>query len=57
VSTPLKWSEVTPKLDPKDYTIKTLSKRLDKVGDLWKPVLGKGIDMQKAIKNLQNFIK
>ncbi|MEO6729069.1 MAG: DNA ligase D [Candidatus Dojkabacteria bacterium] len=57
VSTPLKWSEVTHKLDPKDYTIKTMAKRLDKVGDLWKPVLGKGIDMKKAVKNLQDFLK
>ena len=28
VSTPLKWSEVTAKLDPKDYTIKSIFKRL-----------------------------
>ncbi|MFS8130658.1 MAG: DNA ligase D [Candidatus Dojkabacteria bacterium] len=57
VSTPLKWSEVTGKLNVKDYTIKTLSKRLDKLGDLWKPVLGKGIDLKKAIVNLQKEIK
>ncbi|MEP7103186.1 MAG: DNA ligase D [Candidatus Dojkabacteria bacterium] len=56
VSTPLKWSEVNNKLDVKDYTIKTLSKRLDKMGDLWKPVVGKGINLEKSIRNLQSII-
>jgi bifunctional non-homologous end joining protein LigD len=35
VSTPLKWSELTDDLDPRDYTVETLPKRLKKVGDLW----------------------
>jgi DNA primase len=26
-------------LDPKKFTIKTIFKRLEKYGDLWKPVL------------------
>jgi bifunctional non-homologous end joining protein LigD len=52
VSTPLKWEEVNDKLDPTKFTIKTIFKRLDKVGDLWKPVLGKGANLDKAIKQV-----
>lgn len=40
VSTPLKWEEVKYGLDPADFNIKTVPKRLVKVGDLFKPVLG-----------------
>lgn len=53
VSAPLQWSEVTPDLKPTDFTIKNIGERLKKVGDLWKPVLGKGIDMQKILKKLE----
>ncbi|MFN8300231.1 MAG: DNA ligase D [Chitinophagales bacterium] len=50
VSTPLDWSEVTAKLDPSKFTIKTTLQRLNKKGDLWKPVIGKGANLEKAIK-------
>lgn len=53
VSTPLKWSEVKKGLNPLDFTIKTIMKRLDKVEDLFKPVLGKGIDLKKILANLE----
>jgi bifunctional non-homologous end joining protein LigD len=43
VSAPLKWSEVKMGLDPAKFTIKTIAKRIDKVGDLWQSVLGEGI--------------
>ena len=42
VSTPLLWSEVKEGLDPLDFTIKTVPKRLIKKGDPFKGVLGKG---------------
>jgi bifunctional non-homologous end joining protein LigD len=54
VSTPLSWSEVTNKLDPTKFTIKNIFKRLDKKGDLWEPVIGKGQNMMRALKNLQD---
>ncbi len=52
VSTPLKWSEVKKGWNPNDYTAEIIFKRLKKYGDLWKPVLGKGIDLKAAIKKL-----
>lgn len=39
VSTPLKWDEVTPSLDPAGLTIKTVPGRIEKMGDLFAPVL------------------
>ena len=38
VSAPLKWSEVTKKLDPLKYNIRTMPDRLAKVGDLFAAV-------------------
>jgi bifunctional non-homologous end joining protein LigD len=35
VSAPLKWDEVTKKLDPKKYNLRTMPDRLAKVGDLF----------------------
>ena len=35
VSTPLRWTELTDELDPKDFTIETVPPRLARLGDLW----------------------
>lgn len=56
VSTPLEWHEVNSRLLPAKFTIKTIHKRLNKVGDLWKPVLGKGINLNSCIKKLQKML-
>ncbi len=53
VSTPLRWSEVRRGLDPTRFTIKTMVKRLDKIGDLWAAVLGEAIDLLKVIDRLR----
>jgi bifunctional non-homologous end joining protein LigD len=36
VSAPIKWSELTPDLDPRAFTIETMGTRLREVGDLWR---------------------
>lgn len=47
VSTPLLWKEVKKGLNPLKFTIKTIHKRVEKMGDLFAPVLAKGIDIKK----------
>ncbi|MCJ8497808.1 DNA ligase D [Chryseobacterium salipaludis] len=52
VSMPLEWDEVKKGLLPTDFTIANALDRIKEKGDLFKPVLGKGIDMLKALENL-----
>ncbi|HEY9363009.1 MAG TPA: DNA ligase D, partial [Chitinophagaceae bacterium] len=52
VSTPLEWKEVKPGLHPSQFTIKNILQRMEKKGDLFSNVLGKGIDLRKCLKNL-----
>ena len=52
VSTPLRWEEVKPGLDPSQFTIRTIGKRLEKTGDLWAPVLSGTIDLVKCLQRL-----
>lgn len=53
VSTPLHWDEVKPGLDPMDYTIQNTKQRLARVGDIWKPVMGKGLALQAVLKHIE----
>lgn len=53
VAMPLHWDEVKKGLKPEDFTIKNALQRLNRTGDLWKPVLGKGVDMKRVIEQLE----
>ncbi len=54
VSAPLQWKEVKEGLDKHDFTIFTMPERIDKLGDLFSPVLGKGINMEKTLNKLED---
>lgn len=55
VSMPLHWDEVKPGLKMKDFTIFNAVDRLKSEGDIFKPVLGKGINLKKVLKTLEGF--
>ncbi len=53
VSTPLDWKEVKKGLHPSQFDINTVPKRIAKIGDIFKPVLGRGIDIMKCLKKME----
>ena len=53
VSMPLLWEEVKKGLHPSQFDINNTLKRVEKMGDLFAPVLGNGIDLLKCIKRLE----
>ena len=57
VSMPLHWEEVKPGLKMKDFHIFNAMDRLKVEGDLFKGVLGKGIDLKKAIAKAKSIFE
>ncbi len=47
VSTPLRWSEVRPGLDPRQFNLRTMPQRLRDVGDLFAPALEQGVRLPR----------
>jgi bifunctional non-homologous end joining protein LigD len=52
VSIPLEWKEVKSGLTPQDFTIQNALHRVKRKGDIFKPVLGAGVDMHKCLRLL-----
>lgn len=52
VSMPLHWEEVKKGLKMQDFTIKNAMARIKEVGDIFKPVLGKGVDLKKMLRKI-----
>jgi bifunctional non-homologous end joining protein LigD len=55
VSMPLHWDEVKPGLGIKDFNIYNAVERAKSQEDIFRPVLGKGIDLQKALNKLNKL--
>jgi bifunctional non-homologous end joining protein LigD len=53
VSTPLRWEELTPRLDPGKFTMEAVLRRVEKEGDLFEPVLRGGQSLGPALKRLE----
>lgn len=54
VSMPLQWDEVKKGLKITDFNIRNAMSRLKETGDLFNGVLGKGIDIRKALAAVNN---
>ena len=52
VSMPLYWNEVKKGLKTADFTIKNALKRIQSEGDIFRKVLGKGINLKKVLHNI-----
>ncbi|HXL15602.1 MAG TPA: DNA ligase D, partial [Methylomirabilota bacterium] len=55
-SCPLRWDEVTARLDPAKFTIRTIPKRFESMADPVADVLGDGVDMGKAIAAIERRV-
>lgn len=53
-STPLHWDEVKKGLKMTDFTISNLVERTNREGDLFKGVLGKGINLKKVLQKINS---
>jgi bifunctional non-homologous end joining protein LigD len=56
VSMPLDWEEVKPGLKMSDFTICNAVERVLEKGDLFQPVLGKGINMEKSLAAFEDKV-
>jgi len=57
VSMPLHWEEVKKGLKIKNHNLKNAVDRLKEVGDLFKGVIGKGINMNSAITKMKSIFE
>jgi bifunctional non-homologous end joining protein LigD len=57
VSAPLEWREVEgKKITPRDFTIKNILRRVERKGDLFRPVLGGRQRLEKASEALAELL-
>lgn len=57
VSMPLHWDEVKKGLKITDFNIFNSMDRIQSEGDLFKPVIGKGVNLGKVIRNLEAMLQ
>jgi bifunctional non-homologous end joining protein LigD len=56
VSCPLRWDEVTARLDPGRFAIATMPARLEKIGDPMTPVLRAAIDIASTLPRIERKV-
>ena len=53
MSTPLSWDELTPSLDPRDFTMEAVRGRIERDGDLFAGVLAGKQSLARALQSLR----
>ena len=54
VSTPLHWDELTEEIRPRDFSMAVALERVDRLGDLFEPVLEGGQALGPALRALRS---
>ena len=57
VSTPLDWREVTPRLDPAVFDIRTVPKRAARRQDPWRDFFKEQVDLAKALERIERWLQ
>lgn len=57
VSTPLEWSELSNSLRPSRYTLRTIFRRLNREGDIWRSAFRKSVSLARLVKRLERMTK
>jgi bifunctional non-homologous end joining protein LigD len=57
VSTPLRWDELTPDVRPRDFTMEVALERVERLGDLFAPVLEEPRPLGAAAKRLAVLVR
>ncbi len=55
VSMPLTWKEVTPRLDPLDFNIRTVPALMARRGDAWQDFYRKRVDLREALARVERW--
>ena len=56
-SMPLEWREVTSRLDPGKFNIRTVPERLARKGDAWRDLFKKRVDLNEALTRFARWRK
>ena len=57
VSMPLDWKNVTARLDPLDFHIRTVPGIVDRKGDAWRDLFKKRLDLNAALAKFEKWQK
>ena len=57
VSTPLEWNELTKNRRPGQFSLRTIFRRLNGKGDVWKSEFRRGVNLPRLVKKLEKILK
>ena len=57
ISTPLEWSELTKSVRPQRYTLRTIFRRLNGKGDVWRSAFRQSTSLMKLERRLRRILK